>query len=386
MTRDEAPRPRIRPPWWPEGEQWPPREWRYGSKRHSGRGYGAPRHGWSGPRRPFGCFLIIIILLAAGTLTAGVWALAALAGLVSAPPIVLAGGLVATIVVFIALAASLSGVRRMSAPIDDLSDAAERIERGDFSARVAERGPARMRSLARAFNEMSARLADVDSGRRTFLADVAHELRTPLAVIEGQLEAIEDGVYPADAAHLEPIRVQIRTLEQLIDDLRTVGLAESGSLTLERTPTDLAALVDEVLAAYSPQARAADVSLGAEHEPGQPAAIADPPRIRQVLGNLLANSLRHTPAGGRVTVRTRASADPATLTVEVTDTGRGIPPELLPGVFDRFVKGEGSPGSGLGLAICRDIVTAHGGEIGIRSEPGIGTRVTFSLPAVKSGG
>jgi signal transduction histidine kinase len=236
--------------------------------------------------------------------------------------------------------------------------------------------------LVRAFNQMSARLADVDAGRRTFLADVAHELRTPLTVIEGQLEAIEDGVYPADVAHLAPIREQIRTLEQLIDDLRTVALAETGSLTLDRLPTDVAALVDDVVAAYSAQARAAEVSLSADHQPSLRAASVDPQRIRQLLGNLLANSLRHTPAGGRVTIRTRASADGATLTVEVADTGSGISPELLPRVFDRFVKEDGSPGSGLGLAICRDIVRAHGGEISIASQPGRATTVSFSLPAV----
>ena len=330
--------------------------------------------------------MVVVVLLAAGTLTSAVWALVALVGLVSAPPIVLIGGLIMTVLVGVATAVALSTVTRMSAPLDDLADAAERIERGDYVTRVAERGPRRVRSLVRAFNEMSARLADVDSGRRTFLADVAHELRTPLAVIEGQLEAIEDGVYPADAAHLAPIREQIRTLDQLIDDLRTVGLAESGSLTLDREPTDLGALVDDVVAAYSAQARAADVSLSADHGPGQPAVLADPQRIRQVLGNLLGNSFRHTPAGGRVTVSTRASADGATVIVEVTDTGSGISPDLLPRVFERFVKGEGFAGSGLGLAICRDIIRAHGGEISIVSAPERGTTVTFSLPAVESGG
>ncbi|MGH7484803.1 MAG: sensor histidine kinase, partial [bacterium] len=189
-------------------------------------------------------------------------------------------------------------------------------------------------------------------------------------------------VYPADAAHLAPIREQIRTLEQLIDDLRTVGLAESGSLPLDRQPTDLGALTDEVVAAFAPQARTADVRLTADSPAGLPAALVDPQRIRQVLGNLLANSLRSTPAGGLVTVSSRASADRATLTVEVTDTGRGIAPDLLPHVFDRFVKGEGSPGSGLGLAICRDIIKAHGGEISIASEPSRGTSVTFTLPSV----
>ena len=385
MTRDDQPRPRIRPQWWPDDEQWPPREWRYGSRRHGPWGDGS-RHGWSGPRRPFGCLFIVVPLLVAGLLTSAVWALAALVGLVSAPSIVVVGGVIVTVLFLVASSVAFAAMSRMSAPIDDLSDAAERIERGDYSARVAERGPRQVRSLVRAFNEMSARLADVDSGRRTFLADVAHELRTPLAVIEGQLEAIEDGVYPADAAHLAPIREQIRTLEQLIDDLRTVALAESGSLTLERAPTELGALVDDVVAAYSAQARATDVSIVADNEPGQPAAFADPARIRQLLGNLLTNSLRHTPAGGSVTVRTRASTDRATLAVEVVDNGSGIPRELLPRVFDRFVKGEGSKGSGLGLAICRDIIRAHDGDISIASRPDRGTTVTFTLPAVKSGG
>lgn len=338
-------------------------------------------HRRRGPR-PFGCLFLLLILLVAGLLTSAVWALAAFVGLVSAPPVVLAGGLVVTLIVFVAAAATFASMRRMTAPIDDLSAAADRIERGDFSVRVEERGSSSVQGLVRAFNDMSARLASLDTGRRTFLADVAHELRTPLTVIEGQIDAIEDGVYPADRAHLAPIREQIRTLEQLIDDLRTVGLAESGSLPLDRQPTDLGALMDDVVAAFAPQARAAEVTLAADHAAGLPAASIDPQRIRQVLGNLLANSLRSTPADGRITLSARASPDGATVTVEVADTGRGIAPELLPRVFDRFVKGEGSPGSGLGLAICRDIITAHGGEISIASEPSRGTTVTFTVPAV----
>ena len=379
-------RPRMRPPWWPEGEVWPPREWRYANRHYSefgGRWAGRRRFG---PRRPFGCVIFLVVLLAAGALTSAVWALAAVVGLVSAPPIVLIGGLVVTAVFLIAASTAFAAMRRMSAPIDELSAAAERIERGGYSTRVAVRGSYPMQGLVRAFNQMSARLGDLDSGRRTFLADVAHELRTPLTVIQGQLEAIEDGVYPADAAHLAPVREQIRTLEQLIDDLRTVALAESGSLTLDRAPTDLAALIDDVVAAYSAQARSADVSLSADNQHGLPAASVDPQRIRQVLGNLLANSLRHTPAGGRVTVSSHASADGATLIVDVADTGSGIDRELLPRVFDRFVKGEGSAGSGLGLAICRDIVRAHGGDISIVSRPDRGTTVTFTLPAVESAG
>ena len=378
MTRPWAPRPRRRPPWWPEGEEWPPREWGYDVRRRAHWMGGPRRHG----PRPFGCLFLLLILLVAGLLTSAVWALAALVGIVSAPPVVLAGGLVVTLIVFIAAATTFASMRRMTAPIDDLAAAADRIERGDYSVRVDERGSRSTQGLVRAFNDMSARLASLDTGRRTFLADVAHELRTPLTVIEGQIDAIEDGVYPADSAHLAPIREQIRTLEQLIDDLRIVGLAESGSLPLEREPTDPGALIDDVVAAFAPQARAAQVTLTADSAAGLPAANVDPQRIRQVLGNLLANSLRSTPAGGRVTLSSRASLDGAMVTVEVADTGRGIAPELLPRVFDRFVKGEGSPGSGLGLAICRDIIRAHGGDISIASEPSRGTTVTFTVPAV----
>jgi two-component system sensor histidine kinase BaeS len=164
--------------------------------------------------------------------------------------------------------------------------------------------------------------------------------------------------------------------------MRTVGLAEAGGLTLSLAPTDLADLLTDQVAAFSAQAGAAGVTLAAEISDGLPPAMADEPRVRQVVANLLANALRHTPAGGHVTVRARATGDRGMLSVEVADTGRGIAPELLPRVFDRFVKGEGSAGSGLGLAICRDIIEAHGGEISITSEPSRGTTVTFSLRAV----
>jgi signal transduction histidine kinase len=270
----------------------------------------------------------------------------------------------------------------MTAPIDDLAAAAERIESGDYSTRVKERGSYPMQGLVRAFNQMSGRLQSLDQGRRTFLADVAHELRTPLSVITGQLEAIEDGVYPADAEHLEPIREQIRSLEKLIEDMRVVALAEAGGLTLNLAPTDLADLLTDQLAAFSAQAATSDVTLAPDIAASLPRAMVDEQRIRQVVANLLANALRHSPAGGRVTVVARPTPGGATLTVAVADTGRSIAPDLLPRVFDRFVKGEGSIGSGLGLAICRDIIAAHGGDISIASEPSSGTTVTFTLPAV----
>jgi signal transduction histidine kinase len=386
----QSPRPRRRPPWWPESEPWPPENWRTeaGWRSDASWGGGPWRHGWGqrqrGFRRPFGCLLIVFALFATGTFTIGIWALAAVVGLVTAPPIVKAAGLIALVIIGMAAFTAARMVRRMAAPIDDLVDAAARIEAGDYSIRVIERGPPQMRSLARAFNGMSTRLGDLDVRRRTFLADVAHELRTPLSVIQGQLEAIEDGLYPADTEHLAPVHEQVRTLEKLIDDLRTLALAEAGSLSLDRKPTDLGATVEEFVTGFASQASAAGVKLTSEIEPGVPLVSVDASRIRQALGNLVNNALRHVPAGGwvKVVLRRTRGGDPAgSVVLEVSDNGSGIPPELLPTVFDRFVKDASSPGSGLGLAIARDLVQAHGGTIAAESPIGQGTTIKATLPA-----
>jgi two-component system sensor histidine kinase BaeS len=291
------------------------------------------------------------------------------------------GLLVAVLLVAIlAVWFAFRGVSRLSAPLDDLADAAERIERGDYSARVAASGPRRLRALARAFNDMSARLAAVDEGRRDFLADAAHELRTPLSIISGQLEAIEDGIYPADAEHLAPVHEQVLVLEQLIEDMRTVALAEAGALTLKLAPTDIGAAIDHAVAAFQSQAAARRVGLKTDYAPTLPRAIADELRVGQVLTNLLSNALRHAPTGGNVVVSARPAAA-SVVEVSVRDDGPGIDPDLLPRIFDRFAKEPGSTGSGLGLAICRDLVEAQGGTITAVSHPGSGTTVTFTLPA-----
>jgi two-component system, OmpR family, sensor histidine kinase BaeS len=358
-------RPRRRPPWWPVNEAWPP----------------TGTQAWGGPwgrrhRRPIGCLFIVPVLVATGALTVGIWAVAAIVGLVSAPPIVVAGGAIALVFVGLLVVGAWRALRRMSAPIDDLLEAAARVERGDLGGRVPERGPAQMRSLARAFNQMSSRLADQDTRRRTFLADLAHELRTPLTVIDGQLEAIDDGIYPADAEHLAPVRQQTRMLEKLVEDLRTVALADAGSLTLAREPTDLVALAEESIAALRPQAE--DVGIEVRASSGLPEVSVDRARIRQVIANLLTNAVRHTPAGGMVRVDVRREGE--SVVVSVVDSGSGIATDLLPHVFERFAKEPDSAGSGLGLAIARDLVEAHGGTIEAQSDPGRGTTVRFRLP------
>jgi signal transduction histidine kinase len=362
---DPARRPRRRPPWWPADQPWPPR----------GRG---PRHGPPGFVWRFGCLLAVVVGFTAIGLAALAEALGAGrpggGGFHPGPPLFLLVLLAAAVII------AVRSVRRVVTPLSGLVAAAGRVEAGDYSAQVQERGSPELRSVARAFNAMTARLRENEARRRTFLADVTHELRTPLAVIRGQAEAIADGVYPGDAEHLAPIIEAARALEVLTEDLRTIALSESGALPLAREHVDVAALADHAVAAFRAQAEAAGVTLTAEAGDDVPPADVDPARMSAVVGNLLANALRHTPSGGAIRVAVRRSADGVQLSV--ADTGRGIPPDLLPHVFDRFVKGPGSTGSGLGLAIALDVVYAHGGTISIESPPGMGTTVTLDLPAV----
>lgn len=356
MGRRWGPPPGRRPPWWPEGEPFPPRRW-----------------GRRGPPpfvRRVGCFFVALL------------GAAVLAGAVAGGLIARLGGwpvaLLAFLFVLLLVAAGTSAARRMTRPMDSLIDAAGRIEAGDFSVQVSESGPRELRSVARAFNQMSARLKASDEQRRGFLAEVAHEFRTPLTVIRGQAEAIADGVYPGDAAHLSPILDATQTLDRLVEDLRTLVLTDAGNLVLHKEPTDLGALAADTVESFGTQAEAAHVTLSSEVADGSLMQVdIDPARIRSVLGNLLSNAIRHTPSGGSVTVAVGESGQEEFVTV--SDTGEGIPPDLVPRVFDRFVKGATSPGSGLGLAIARDIVTAHGGRLEIQSTSEVGTtiRLTF---------
>jgi signal transduction histidine kinase len=210
-------------------------------------------------------------------------------------------------------------------------------------------------------------------------ADIAHELRTPLTVIQGNLEAILDGVYPANAEHLEPILRKTHLLRRLVEDLRTLALADAGELTLHLSEMDLAGLVRRVVQGFEVQAQADGVALTSQISPEPPPVRADASRVEQVLGVLLDNALRHTPRGGQVSVRMRPVNGEVWLSVR--DTGEGIPREDLARVFDRFYQSASprSGGSGLGLAIAHAIATAHGGRVWADSTLGQGTTVTLAL-------
>jgi two-component system sensor histidine kinase BaeS len=329
----------------------------------------------------FAAFMVAGFLLLAVVLTIGVVLVGTAAGLIEAPPAIRFVAIAALVLFVFVIVRGGRRFQRMAVNLGEFVDAAGRIEAGDYGVQVAERGPRELRTLARAFNAMSARLAAADRNRRAFVADLTHELRTPLAIIRGQAEGIGDGVYPGDQAHVTPILDAAASLDTLVEALATMTLADVGSLTLKREAVDVPVLVTSSLAAFQSAADAAGVRLIADLEPDLPAIEADPARIRGVLGNLLSNAIRYTPSGGTVTASARRSGD--SVAFAVRDTGHGIPDELRPRIFDRFVKGPGSPGSGLGLAIAKDVVTAHGGTINATSEPGKGTEIRFTLPVAR---
>ena len=306
---------------------------------------------------------------------------------------------IAFVVLILAVIGLIRGFRRLATPIGALVDAARRVESGDYAARVPEvnRGPRELRELTRAFNTMASRLAADQHQRRSLLADISHELRTPLAILRGNLEAIADGIHEPDDQHVAGLIEETRVLERLVEDLRTISLAEAGELPLHREPTDPDVLLGETVESFRAAAERKGVALVLDTPDDLPLLDVDPVRIREVIANLLGNAIRHTPEGGSVTVtgapseqpsdarsdaRRDATADPPGIVVTVADTGTGIAPALLPNVFDRFARGGASPGSGLGLAIARDLVEVHGGAIDVSSEVGRGTTFVVRLPSV----
>lgn len=360
---------RQRPPWWNEDTPFPPQASWYPMRR---------RLFWR-----FGFLFFLLVFLGCGAFTFLFWSFTLSftqntfpgSGVVFLRPL----GFIAFIFALVILAATFRAFRRAIDPLAEVIDAAQRVADGDYATRVRVRGPRDVRSLGNAFNEMVTRLQANDEQRRRLLADVSHELRTPLTVIQGNLEGMMDGVYPMDAAHLEPVLDETRQLARLIQDLRTLALAESGALHLQRESTDLAILLNEAIASFRPQAEKEGITLAVELAPDVPNVNVDPARLRQVMENLIANALRYTARGGEIRVTCRAD-NGKNVSVEVKDTGRGIASQELPHIFERFYKARDSSGTGLGLAIAQDLVRAHGGTIAAESTIGKGTNISFTLP------
>jgi two-component system, OmpR family, sensor histidine kinase BaeS len=284
---------------------------------------------------------------------------------------------IAILVALIVIARLTRGVRGAAAPLGDLMEASARVEAGEVGAQVEVRGPREIRALARAFNSMSSRLASDTDQRRRFLADVSHELRTPLTVIQGSVEGMLDDLYPADRPHLERLLAETQQLERLVDDLRTLSLTDAGALELHRDAVDVGALAADVVAGFEPQASTEGVTLATNLE-DVPSLSLDGRRMRQVIGNLLSNAIRHTPQGGRVTLRVRRIGGAVEL--EVADTGAGMDADAAARAFDRFWRAGDTAGAGVGLAIVRDLVRAHGGDVSLESATGAGTVVRCRFP------
>ena len=300
--------------------------------------------------------------------------------------------IVAITAAIVALALGLILIRQIVGPVKLLNRGARQVAGGNLGYRVDIKSKDELGDLGRSFNAMASSLEGAETERRRIIADITHELRTPLTVIEGTVDGIEDGVFQADKEHLHVIKEQTALLTRLTADLRELSLAESGQLKLQLAATDLAELVRRKLVTFSAPAGEKGLELTSDLAADLPPAEVDPARIEQVLGNLLTNAIRHTPAGGRITVSARSiesdaahGIDASSVLVSVADTGEGISPEHLPHVFDRFYRVEesrsrGEGGAGLGLAIVRQMAEAHGGKVWAESQPGKGSTFQVALP------
>jgi signal transduction histidine kinase len=299
------------------------------------------------------------------------------------PGTVLLEGLlrIAITLTVIGIAVGVISSRGLTAPLNKLAETAQAIGARDLSRRVEVKGSDEVKAVAQAFNEMAAKLEKAETLRSNMLADVAHELRTPLSVIQGNLRAILDDVYELDKAEIARLYDQTRHLSRLVDDLHELSLAEANQLPLTMAAVDLSAIIQETMAIYAPIVEAEGISIQLVLDDGVPAIQADRARLTQCLQNLLNNAIRHTPCGGKITVGLACEGE--CVQVRVRDSGQGIATEHLPYVFDRFYRADPARsrengGSGLGLAIVKAIVEAHGGQVAATSE-GTGHGSTFTI-------
>ncbi len=268
-------------------------------------------------------------------------------------------------------------------PVRALTKAAGNLAQGDLSQRVPVQGTDELANLSQTFNQMAESLQRAEESRRAMTADIAHELRTPLAVQRAQLEALLDGVYDLNAENLQAIVAQNTLLTRLVEDLRTVTLADSGDLHLERIPTDLCTLVTRSIEQFTPQAKARSIEIQSTLTSDCPRLDLDPGRIEQILGNLFSNALRHTPQEGIIHVQLFCTSQQ--INVSIHDSGTGIPEEALPHIFDRLYRADKARsrqagGSGLGLTIARKLARAHNGDLTAANHPQGGAIFTLTLP------
>jgi signal transduction histidine kinase len=283
----------------------------------------------------------------------------------------------------LALVLALFLASQLIRPVRALTQAAERVAQGDLTQQVKVNGRDELARLGQTFNHMAGSLLQAQEGRRAMTADIAHELRNPLAVQRANLEALQDGIYPLSSESLQPILEQNLLLTRIVQDLRTLALAESGQMPLERTEIDISSLVQRLVDRFQPQAARRAIHIQLRSCPDCPPIQADPGRLEQIVGNLLSNALRYTPESGIVELAIGRDRGDVILTVR--DHGPGISPEALPKVFERFYRADKSRsreegGTGLGLAIARRLAEAHNGTLAAENHPMGGALFTLRLP------
>jgi signal transduction histidine kinase len=277
---------------------------------------------------------------------------------------------------------------RLLRPVRELTGAAQRLGSGDLSQRVKVSGNDELSILGQTFNNMADSLQQAGESRKAMTADIAHELRNPLAVQRANLEALQDGIYPLTTESLNPILEQNLLLTRLVEDLRTLALADAGQLELEYASTDLLHLTGKVIERFKPQAANHGVKMNLESDMSEVLACIDPLRVEQIVNNLFSNALRYTPEGGEIAIRVHERERKSILSVH--DSGPGIPTESLPFVFERFYRSDRSRsraegGTGLGLAIARQLAEAHCGTLTAANHPDGGAIFTLELPAQMPG-
>jgi two-component system OmpR family sensor kinase/two-component system sensor histidine kinase BaeS len=360
-----------KPEWWPQDEPWPP------------RGPGGHIRNRRLVRR-MGCFFFVaiagfsLLMLLLGGLLARYWLKS------GQPPARTAWIIPLVFFIFITLFFFFArrGWRRISTPMQDFMDASENIANGDYSVRVNLKGPRELRRVGESFNQMAARLEIQNAERRNLLADVTHELRTPLTVIQGNLEGILDGLYQADEVRLRSMLEETALMARLIEDLRTLALAESRALTLHPEPIEIDIFLQHIAEHFTAEMLAHQVVMVVSVADDLASVQFDDERLHQVFNNLVRNALRYTSPGGSIHLEAFAEHqnDENGLLLTISDTGSGIAPQDLGQIFNRFYKSSDSKGMGLGLAIAKQLVEAHSGKITAESVVGQGTKIKIWLP------
>ncbi len=353
------------PPWWPDGEEWPPADWRMARRRF------VPRMA--------ALMLGLIFLTLAICVMMGILYWAAAPNHNRRRPRIFfpIGALFILAILFLVGTRGFRSLRENALALDDVMRNVNRIAGGEYDVHTPERGWTETRELAQSVDLLAARLRTAEARRIALQADIAHELRTPLSVIQGTTEGMLDGVYARDDDHLELVLRRARMMADLLEDFRTIATAEAARLQLQPERVDLVELLDGIAVDFRAEAAGKDVTVDRTGASVLDAEL-DPVRIAEVVDNLMKNAVRHTNGGGRVELGVDAAA--GSVRIWVRDTGNGIAPEQLESIFDRYAKSVDSGGTGLGLAITRRLVEAHGGTISVESQLGAGTTFTIFLP------